>query len=426
MQGKIYHSYPQKKQQFQTVEIGRYFGDDAKLSCLAHLSNVCCARFNIYQRGKEVIKIYKGKKTVGFKVNGVDYLISSFFSIRFLKIYMNSLSKTNNPKKAITRVVYEKIQALGGHPPILSMIEKQNDEAFFELIESIICQDSFLSTFYNRIQNDISPIDRFAIATKECYGKLGITDLNPAIHISPIWKVCADSMDQMMASIRKPIQEIVHSYTSTIAGLIARLTIPRISEERKQELIAASQNWGNFGWALLPEDFFSNECPDNIADADKIGRGLYNSQRMTDIFIQLRVKKIKKSDLEEAIFCFKHRKYKACSLILFSFIDAIFIKKHPLQKEKRPVGLGAIKSYRQKCETESNIESTFFQFLRFLNVMTCLEAMFAYGYNFRREPEIINRNFVEHGMSRRNVRKKDCIQLFLVLYNLTDTIEFLP
>ena len=37
---------------------------------------------------------------------------------------------------------------------------------------------------------------------------------------------------------------------------------------------------------------------------------------------------------------------------------------------------------------------------------------------------VLNRNYIDHGMNRKNVRKKDCIQLFLLLYNLCIVLEY--
>ena len=39
------------------------------------------------------------------------------------------------------------------------------------------------------------------------------------------------------------------------------------------------------------------------------------------------------------------------------------------------------------------------------------------GDDFKEQPDIMNRNFVDHGMLHRKVRRIDCIQLFLVYYN---------
>ena len=56
-------------------------------------------------------------------------------------------------------------------------------------------------------------------------------------------------------------------------------------------------------------------------------------------------------------------------------------------------------------------------------LLSCLNTFFADGNDFRHEPDVINRNFIDHGMNRRRVRKKDCIQLFVALYDLIEFLE---
>jgi len=58
-------------------------------------------------------------------------------------------------------------------------------------------------------------------------------------------------------------------------------------------------------------------------------------------------------------------------------------------------------------------------------MFACFEKFFENGNDFRKEPKLINRNFIAHGMNRRDVRKRDCIQLFLALYNLVDFLDFI-
>lgn len=61
--------------------------------------------------------------------------------------------------------------------------------------------------------------------------------------------------------------------------------------------------------------------------------------------------------------------------------------------------------------------------MNYVNLFACLKTVFANANDFRREPSVINRNFIDHGMTNRNVRKRDCIQLFLLLNNFVDTFE---
>lgn len=59
-----------------------------------------------------------------------------------------------------------------------------------------------------------------------------------------------------------------------------------------------------------------------------------------------------------------------------------------------------------------------------VNLFSCIETGFAPAENFKAEPYTFNRNYLAHGMTRRPVRQRDCIQLFFALYNLTVFLKF--
>ena len=59
------------------------------------------------------------------------------------------------------------------------------------------------------------------------------------------------------------------------------------------------------------------------------------------------------------------------------------------------------------------------------NIFNCLLAVFADGKDFKIQPEGINRNFLGHGMLTRKVARKDCVQLFLLYYNLMDYLDII-
>lgn len=131
-------------------------------------------------------------------------------------------------------------------------------------------------------------------------------------------------------------------------------------------------------------------------------------------FDNLRACKLRKDDLESAIYCFQNRQYMACSLLLFGLIEAKLIRKQT--KDWRNVGMGAVEELKGQLEESENTKM-FFTLLCCANLIAYLEIIFA-AHNFKNEPTVINRNFVDHGMSNRRVRKRDCIQLFFALQNL--------
>lgn len=162
---------------------------------------------------------------------------------------------------------------------------------------------------------------------------------------------------------------------------------------------------------------FYDNPPTDMKDANAKVKHLCTMQGMESIFSQLREQKINHEDLESAIFCFRNKQYKACALMLLGLIDAKLIRVQSRSKGKRKVGASAVQQLKTRFE-ENREEQVFYTMLFCSNLFACLETIFAYGNDFKDEPNIINRNFVDHGMNRRRIRKRDCIQLFLVLNNL--------
>ena len=51
--------------------------------------------------------------------------------------------------------------------------------------------------------------------------------------------------------------------------------------------------------------------------------------------------------------------------------------------------------------------------------------VFEKGNDFRKQPEVLNRNFLDHGMLTRKVTRKDCVQLFLLYYNILELLDMI-
>lgn len=139
----------------------------------------------------------------------------------------------------------------------------------------------------------------------------------------------------------------------------------------------------------------------------------------------LQMKHVKKSDLNEAIKCFKAKHYKACVLILFPMIDARLIRSQENEKGPRPSGLKAAKNLFSRSEPKYTNEDNVFTMLTGINVFTAIKIFFEHGNDFKDQPMILNRNFLSHGMMHGKVKRKDCAMLFFLLYNLTDFLNTL-
>lgn len=239
---------------------------------------------------------------------------------------------------------------------------------------------------------------------------------------------------EIVANFKKTtnqISQIFNDVSLNIANLFKDIKIPTISEERKEELRLSYKNWGCYGWTMLPELPISGygDCPSNIVDANKLALSYMTKEDMNHLFNEIRgMKGVKKSDLEEAIFAFEHKKYKSCALILFGLIDAKLIRLQRINKNtnnRREVGKKAAELVLEKIKNEHELEKKFLLLLDYENIFACLSTVFANGKDFRKQPNVINRNFLDHGMMTKNVIRKDCVQLFLLYYNLLMFLEFM-
>ena len=139
------------------------------------------------------------------------------------------------------------------------------------------------------------------------------------------------------------------------------------------------------------------------------------------------MKHIRKSDIEEAIDCFEGKHYKSCVMIIFSLIDARLIRSQIDSDRKRngqrPSGKTAAVNLFGRIEAQYIDQSMLFTVLNQVNILAALETVFEVGGDFKNQPSIINRNFLDHGMLHRNVTKRDCVMMFLLLYNFTEHLN---
>lgn len=145
---------------------------------------------------------------------------------------------------------------------------------------------------------------------------------------------------------------------------------------------------------------------------------------MQELFALLLENCPRKKDIKEAIDCYNEKHYKACAMILFSIIDSRVIRIQN-KKEKRLTGVKAILKFKDATKQQATGEGELFLALNYANLFSCLLTMFGDTDNFTRKSTVINRNYLDHGMSYKTVRKKDCIKAFLLLYNLLEFIDIM-
>ncbi|MCR5332063.1 MAG: hypothetical protein K6E62_12910 [Lachnospiraceae bacterium] len=219
-------------------------------------------------------------------------------------------------------------------------------------------------------------------------------------------------------------------FGDVIADIVGKIHFPTITEERKQELLENYRQWGEYGWTINPceegGNLFNNEPPKLLKDADRMA--LKNCNDMEGILGFIRSdKRAKKTDFNEAVASFNDGRYKSCAMIMFSLVDAQLIRLQRNEEtcnKRRSVGAGAIKRVKKRAGLDEGEELLWIA-LFYTNVFSCLETMFADGNDFKVQPKIINRNFLDHGMMTGRVSRKSCIQLFLLYYNMLEMLEML-
>lgn len=233
-------------------------------------------------------------------------------------------------------------------------------------------------------------------------------------------------------NLSRSVAEVVSAidYTAILDGFnrirdvlldgISAIQLPQFNEERKNELVSSYERWGQYGWTLNPvaplKQLYS--CPDNLRQAN--AEALRYCKDEIKIFEAIRESKRTKKDFDEAVYDFENKKYKSCALVLITIIESSIIRS---QKKTRKVGKKAIENVEKRLE---KIEIMgFYQMLMMTNYVSCLKKLFEGADNFKPQPDVINRNFLCHGMLWRDVRRIDCMKLFLVYYNTLQFLEIL-
>ena len=222
-----------------------------------------------------------------------------------------------------------------------------------------------------------------------------------------------------VSSITAEFSVAIRTLADRLTDGILELSVPGLSEEEKKRKVQNYSQWGTFGWTLFPDmplTYFS-DAPDTLEEANTQMQPFCDTWDLIEHTERLRRYNISQIDLDSAIVCYQSQQYKACALLLFGIIDSQLISIQPKGKAYRPSGHSAVKVLSDHLEEKEESE-TLYHLLLFKNLLCCLKTLFASGKDFKEEPDVLNRNFISHGMNHRPVEKNDCIQLFVALQNL--------
>lgn len=212
-----------------------------------------------------------------------------------------------------------------------------------------------------------------------------------------------------------------------LCEVILQLTDPHYDEVTRQKLIDCYKGWGQYGWTCNSEvnSTIFDKLPATPSEADEVMQQYCTTENVASMLHSIAERGVNQQDLNEAFQCYKAGMYKASALILFALIDHELItmdyRKPPRRGEAqgwRKTGEKAVMAYRDEHQPKGE-ESVLFNYLWFLNIVEALLTLMADGDDFQNEPDMINRNFVSHGMSQRIVKEIDCFKVWSALYTLT-------
>lgn len=325
--------------------------------------------------------------------------------------------------------------------PCLEQIVLSDDSVFKAYIGTVISENNFLSPFYINRPEQEDQCERFC---KACEDYFHSTTHELADSLSERLKELTaplsvltqkitpfiSNFQQQMATVTSAFAPAL-SYIATIGEGLSR-SLKDLSNYQKQINWDAWQQsyelWGYYGWAVIGHApfHFNNRPPENQIEADKRALNYFKKADLIVFWSDLKnypFSKQKIADIDEAIYCFNAKSYKACSMLVCALIDGVCIRDQG-GEGKLNVGVGAVSKINKKFKKTPYGSTKGFIFLYYRNLFQCLFTLFEQTNDFKKEPPRYNRNFVDHGMSKRKVLRKDCIKLFLILYNLMELIEW--
>ena len=401
----------------------------------------------------DIIEIhFPEEKRISAIIDGKEYWFKALFSLSDYEVVIDELEKDEHAYRHIVATIVRK-HACDDEGKALPL-ESLPNELLLRYIEEVVGHSGTISDLYEKYAEIEDPFERFIVSIKENLNieaekireslkdikipqikiPKELFDIKPLLPdtsvISDVLANIAKSMfdtEAIWKSITDSFQPLIERqkvFISQIAQQAAKVLVDlpsfSLSKEDVEAILEAYQKWGEYGWTIPPhasiKDFWQE--PTDLKSANAIASKYCTQKHMQALFDKTVEKKgVRKSDFKEAVDDYNDKRYKSCACIMFSLIDAKLIRMQDRQTN-RAVGKGAVDKTRQKICDESDIESKVFSYLRFKNVYACLSKFFEKGNNFVQQPDVMNRNFLDHGMLTRNVIKRDCDQLFLLYYNL--------
>ena len=339
-----------------------------------------------------------------------SYKIKPIFSIYVYEQLIEDINE-ENWKNKIAKILQSEINKTGEGRPSIDDILNDPTEPCKKYIKVLLEQNRKLKEFYDENHDENDEYKKFENAVKQ-YNKYTFENMKSGM--LEIQKKIATMRNNLFAQIQKydfssvfsGFNDIVRGIQNQISDSLAKIksSLPEFNWDDWNE---GMKYWGENGWTIIPH-----------APA-----GLFKTNDMEDLFSNLQGMRLNHKDLNEAIYCYNNKCYKACAMILCSMIDGMIYKRQPVKKGSRRKGDSRFfEKIKESGLKEDLLQQSFF-LLQMNNLIAYLTKLFENGKDFQLDTKVLNRNFLLHGMSKKNVSQKECKQLFLAVYNTKLIIE---
>lgn len=253
-------------------------------------------------------------------------------------------------------------------------------------------------------------------------------------------KVIASVGEQYQSGIKNALESIARTtanlsgfnealnriYKSIIPNLVPMMeALSRLNGRIDwDKVVGSAEAWGSYGWAIANTQFYDNESlrrPASLEEADE----RYLSFLDVDAVIAGLENKIrKKSDMREAAALFRERRYKPCAMMLCSLIDRELFRICCSSRRNEDVGKKGLRKWKDPLDDarkpldskNEDMDIETMCVVDYINIYKAIDYFFKPADDFNRKLEgELNRNFLDHGMMYKPVRRKTCIKLFVLL-----------
>lgn len=243
------------------------------------------------------------------------------------------------------------------------------------------------------------------------------------------------TLSNAFSEITKSTGKFAENITKIITAFseqIKQIHLPGYSDEEKKNFIEAFRLWGSYGWTPPPDMpfYLFASAPQSQKAANSEFDPYCRNSYLYSLFEKIASEsRVHLSDFNVAKQCFLQRNYKSCAQMLFSLIDGVYLRiQPPIDKNNqwRKAGERGVTRLKGTLD-KSTQEQWFFSQLLNINLISCLYTLYESYPSFQNEPQnIINRNFIMHGMGHRKVLRRDCVQLFFLYYNMLIQTRNIP